>query len=49
MLKWEVVHPKPGVFNFEPADQFVAFGEKHEMQVIGHTLDLAQPDPEVGL
>ena len=38
VLKWEVVHPKPDVFNFAPSDQFVAFGEKHGMQVIGHTL-----------
>jgi endo-1,4-beta-xylanase len=38
VLKWEVVHPKPGAFNFQPADQFVAFGEKYKMQVIGHTL-----------
>jgi endo-1,4-beta-xylanase len=38
ILKWEVVHPKPDVYNFEPGDKYVAFGEKHGMQIIGHTL-----------
>lgn len=38
ILKWEVVHPKPGVYNFGPSDEYVAFGEKHGMQIIGHTL-----------
>jgi endo-1,4-beta-xylanase len=38
VLKWEIVHPKPGVYNFEPSDKYVAFGEKYGMQIIGHTL-----------
>ena len=38
ILKWEEVHPKPGQYNFEPADRYVAFGEKHNMHIIGHTL-----------
>ena len=38
VLKWEVVHPKPGVYNFEPGDKYVAFGEKNGMQIIGHCL-----------
>ena len=38
VLKWESVHPRPDGFNFEPADRYVAFGEKHHMFIIGHTL-----------
>jgi endo-1,4-beta-xylanase len=38
VLKWVIVHPKPDTYNFEPSDQFVAFGEKHRMVIIGHTL-----------
>ncbi len=38
VMKNEVINPDPGVFNFGPADDFVAFGEKHDMFIIGHTL-----------
>jgi endo-1,4-beta-xylanase len=38
VLKWESVHPRPDGFNFDPADRYVAFGEKHHMFIIGHTL-----------
>jgi endo-1,4-beta-xylanase len=38
VMKAEVVNPEPGVFNFGPADDFVAFGERHNMFIIGHTL-----------
>ena len=38
ILKWEEVHPQPGQYNFEAADRYVAFGEKHKMHIIGHTL-----------
>ena len=38
ILKWEEVHPEPGKYRFEEADRYVAFGEKHKMQIIGHTL-----------
>jgi endo-1,4-beta-xylanase len=37
-MKWEMIHPQPGVYNFGPADKFVEFGEKHEMLMFGHTL-----------
>jgi endo-1,4-beta-xylanase len=37
-LKWERVHPAPDRYNFEPADKFVEFGEKHGMFIVGHTL-----------
>ena len=38
ILKWEVVHPQPGVYNFTPADAYVAFGERNGMFIVGHTL-----------
>ena len=38
VLKWQLVHPRPDVYNFEPADKYVAFGEKHRMFIVGHTL-----------
>jgi endo-1,4-beta-xylanase len=38
ILKWEEVHPEPDRYHFEPVDQFVAFGEKHDMFIVGHTL-----------
>lgn len=38
LLKWGEVHPEPQRFNFEPADQYVEFGEKHKMFIVGHTL-----------
>jgi len=37
-LKWEAVHPKPDQYNFGPADQYVEFGQKNGMFVIGHNL-----------
>ena len=38
ILKWEEVHPKPDQYNFEAPDRYVAFGVKHKMHIIGHTL-----------
>ncbi len=37
-MKWETIHPEPGTYDFEASDRFVAFGEEHEMFVVGHTL-----------
>ena len=37
-LKASVVNPRPGEYNWGPADQFVEFGEKNHMWIIGHTL-----------
>jgi len=37
-LKWEVVHPQPGVYAFELGDRYVRFGTDNGMFVIGHTL-----------
>jgi endo-1,4-beta-xylanase len=38
VMKAALINPQPGVFNFGPADDFVAFGEKNKMFIIGHTL-----------
>ncbi len=38
VLKWEVVHPEPGTYDFEPGDRYVAFGEANGMFIVGHTL-----------
>jgi endo-1,4-beta-xylanase len=38
VLKWERVHPQPNGYTFAPADQYVAFGERNRMFVVGHTL-----------
>lgn len=37
-LKWIIVHPQPGKYDFTLADQYVAFGEKHHMFIVGHNL-----------
>jgi endo-1,4-beta-xylanase len=37
-MKWERIHPKPGVYNFGVADSIVDFAERNGMKVIGHTL-----------
>ena len=37
-LKWEPIHPQPGTYNFGPADQYVAFGVKYKMFIVGHNL-----------
>ena len=38
VMKAGPIHPRPGEFNFGPADDFVEFGEKHDMFIVGHTL-----------
>lgn len=37
-MKAESVNPKRGVYTFEAADNFVAFGQENDMFIIGHTL-----------
>jgi endo-1,4-beta-xylanase len=38
VLKWEVVHPHPGTYDFSLADKYVQFGQQNHMFIIGHTL-----------
>jgi endo-1,4-beta-xylanase len=35
-LKWALVHPEPGKYDFERADKYVEFGEKNGMFIVGH-------------
>lgn len=37
-MKAETLNPRPGVWNFAPADAFVKFGESNNMFIVGHTL-----------
>lgn len=38
VMKWEVIHPEPGVYNFEAADAMIDLAEENEMFIVGHTL-----------
>jgi endo-1,4-beta-xylanase len=38
VMKAALINPQPGVYNFGPADEYVAFGEKNKMFIVGHTL-----------
>lgn len=37
-MKWAPIHPEPDRYEFEMADQFVEFGVKNKMFIVGHTL-----------
>ncbi len=37
-MKWEVIHPQPGKYDFELADRFVDLGVRRRLFVVGHTL-----------
>ena len=37
-LKWGEIHPEPDRYNFGPADNYVDFGVKNKMFIIGHNL-----------
>jgi len=38
VLKWQSVHARPGTYDFAAPDRYVAFGERHGMFIVGHTL-----------
>lgn len=38
VMKAALINPQSGVFNYGPADDYVAFGQKNNMFIIGHTL-----------
>lgn len=38
VMKAALINPKPNEFNYGPADEFVEFGKKNNMFIIGHTL-----------
>ena len=37
-MKWDAIHPEPGVYDFASADALVAYAEANHQQVRGHTL-----------
>jgi endo-1,4-beta-xylanase len=37
-LKWAIIHPQPDKYDFDLADKYVAFGQKHHMFIVGHNL-----------
>jgi len=45
-LKWPIVHPAQDAYNFEPANQLVAFAQAHSMQIRGHNLCWDMDNPE---
>lgn len=46
VMKAALINPKPGIFDFEPADEYVNFGKKNNMFIIGHTLVWHNQTPE---
>jgi endo-1,4-beta-xylanase len=38
VMKCEVIHPAWNEYHFDLADQYVAYGEKYKMFIVGHTL-----------
>lgn len=38
VMKWENIHPEPGVYDFEAADRLVEFAEANDMHIAGHVL-----------
>ena len=45
ILKWERVHPRLDEYDFAAPDQYVAFGERNGMFIVGHTLVWHQQTP----
>jgi len=45
-LKWGSVHPEPDRYNFGPGDQYVEFGLKNHMFIVGHNLIWHQQTPK---
>lgn len=45
-LKWNMVEPEEGVFDFAGLDRMVAFAEEHDMQVKGHGLISSAFNPD---
>lgn len=38
VMKAGPINPEPGVYNFKPADDLVAFGQANNLFIVGHTL-----------
>jgi endo-1,4-beta-xylanase len=46
MLKWERFNPEPGVYNFEPVEQYLQFGKDNNMYIVGHVLFWQNQTPD---
>jgi GH35 family endo-1,4-beta-xylanase/acetyl esterase/lipase len=38
VLEWNDINPRPGVYHFETADRYVAFGERNQLFIMAHGL-----------
>ncbi len=38
LMKWQHVHPLPGFYNFDQADEFMDFAQVNGLDVVGHVL-----------
>lgn len=45
-MKWDALQPALKVFNWQRADQFVEFGRRHDMRIVGHVLVWHKQTPE---
>lgn len=45
-LKWALIHPQDGIFNFEFGDQYVRLGKQLNAFLVGHTLIWHQQTPK---
>jgi endo-1,4-beta-xylanase len=41
-MKWDALHPEPGVYDFTSADALMTLAAEHDLEVKGHTLIWAQ-------
>ncbi|MGV3540403.1 MAG: endo-1,4-beta-xylanase [Rufibacter sp.] len=46
LFKWGNIHPQPDTYNYKPADDFVALGQKYKQFIVGHTLVWHQQTPK---
>ena len=44
-LKWEMVHPEQGEYDFDRADEIIAYAREHDQVVRGHTLAWHNQNP----
>lgn len=45
VLKWQFIHPQPGVYDFRDADAMVDMARKNDLLVHGHTLVFGEANP----
>lgn len=46
VMKWELIHPKPNIYDFKAADELVNFAEQNDIFLVGHTLVWHQMTPD---